>query len=1259
MKAKFTLAAAVLGMAVGSMAQSPDELRIYINPGHGSWTGNDRPNNIIGKPEYSSTNTDTTGFFESNTNLFKGFGMLEALIEMGMPFDRTLNQTGERWQIGAAKDLSQNIVMSRVKNGPFEASNTTSSPNYMLYNRSLPEIAAEVEYNEFDMFVSIHSNAATEASATNYHLFMYRGKNGIQNVAVPGSWEMIEAAAKYSFPNKHASWSHSNVYINGDVDFMGAGKGSTNSLGYYGYLGVMKHGVPGYLVEGYFHTYQPARHRGMNFDVDFEEGRAYARGVAEYFGFDRDKTGDLYGIVRDKHTKFSHAWYKARPGSDDAFLPLNSVDVTLYKDGKELKTYKTDQFYNGAFVFVGLEPGKYTVAVSHPDYKALPEPVEVEVVAGDCVYPQVWLESTDWVTPADNKDTYPDLLDETTAYGAANHYNFKQVYADQNIAELAGKTVKRTIVRGNLLYALALDAAKEPTIVVYNLSDKKTEAVLSTAGMKGNQLKCSDIQVTADGIVVACNSEKLHYSTDQLQEGETERGTLRFYRWENNVNGIPTGDPVNFISTQNSSLWYRTYAGNTFSYRGTLEDGTITVGNPSITGPNFALRTLEIAVSDGANAGEGVHKPMKYGNASANLTTPDMGQYLFIPSPVEEKKVWILTEKQGIIEIDNATTDAASAATDMSGSTLPANMLSGSALRYAGASYIVLNETDGNGAYAGTAMYNVGKGLKNATAIRTDNTGVSTLAADVKAAESLSGLAHGTGAWVDITRDKVTNAIIGAAINMYSLRNGKVSSFTTAGVDQPAVRNHFAYGLDMAKGEDSFTLKFNASNDANDAEIVLTPTTGGDAVVVPVGAIDKGENTVKVNFADLDENTTYNWAVNVKNDAVPYSAPFFTAPGSIKSNSRGGLVWINDPESPNYGLLVVSQGFAQGIDVYNHNLELVQSRVKPQGQNWGATKVNSPYRAGQLNGNVYLCDWSDPAAGYWFFNPSEPATTYDAMGGTRGNAGEHVVDGAIIGGGSTCVAFQGKGEETRMYTFVEDYPTGNGTMNLVRYKVGTQTSWVQKPEKEFTNLTGATLMKGTNVEVVPLENGVFVAQARGAGNNKETEPAFVYMDNDGKILFNSASLEDDLPSCGGGIAITDDLKLMAISEATNGIGMWSVTWKDNVPSFKKLYMIPGSEGAAEVSQMTFDNAGNLYAFHRGNVGAKAYGIRSAASVATTPAPASKALAVKDAGVNDIKVDTDNTPAVYYNLNGVRVEGTPAAGLYIRVSDGKAEKVVVK
>ena len=84
MKSRIVLAAALMTLTAGSVfaqktEKTVDEVRIYINPGHGSWTANDRPMQTIGREAYSSTDTDTTGFFESNTNLQKGFAVYHTL----------------------------------------------------------------------------------------------------------------------------------------------------------------------------------------------------------------------------------------------------------------------------------------------------------------------------------------------------------------------------------------------------------------------------------------------------------------------------------------------------------------------------------------------------------------------------------------------------------------------------------------------------------------------------------------------------------------------------------------------------------------------------------------------------------------------------------------------------------------------------------------------------------------------------------------------------------------------------------------------------------------------------------------------------------------------------------------------------------------------------------------------------------------------------------------------------------------------------
>ncbi|MDY5999638.1 MAG: hypothetical protein SPJ05_05250, partial [Candidatus Limisoma sp.] len=167
----------LVAMTVGSAmaGKTAQEVRIYLNPGHGSWGPNNRPLNTIGRAAYSSANPDTTGFFESNTNIPKLLSMLDCFVDAGVPFDRTLNQTNSNpARVGAALDLRQHIVMSHVKVGPYPYTGDADDDDN-AYNRPLSEIREEVEANNFDIFVSVHSNAAAEGSATNYPLYLYRG----------------------------------------------------------------------------------------------------------------------------------------------------------------------------------------------------------------------------------------------------------------------------------------------------------------------------------------------------------------------------------------------------------------------------------------------------------------------------------------------------------------------------------------------------------------------------------------------------------------------------------------------------------------------------------------------------------------------------------------------------------------------------------------------------------------------------------------------------------------------------------------------------------------------------------------------------------------------------------------------------------------------------------------------------------------------------------------------------------------------------
>lgn len=138
--------ATATALAGGNLTKT--QARIYINPGHGSWGPNDRNMATI-----NHATGDTCGFYESNTNLWKG-------LKMGA--------TLEKWGVPKA-----NIMYSRVKNGPYPY--VKGAADEELYNRNLTEIAEECNAFNTDYFLSIHSDAGTEGGSTNLSLLIYNG----------------------------------------------------------------------------------------------------------------------------------------------------------------------------------------------------------------------------------------------------------------------------------------------------------------------------------------------------------------------------------------------------------------------------------------------------------------------------------------------------------------------------------------------------------------------------------------------------------------------------------------------------------------------------------------------------------------------------------------------------------------------------------------------------------------------------------------------------------------------------------------------------------------------------------------------------------------------------------------------------------------------------------------------------------------------------------------------------------------------------
>ena len=341
------------------MALTASAVKIYIDPGHGGWNADSRNMLTITHPSYN----DTAGFWESNTNLWKAWY-----------FEKKLKDAGYT---------------------------TMKSRNSCFYgeNRELHIIAQESQSFGSDYFVSVHSNAHVDGYTTNYPALIHKGYDNSETNA--GSI----AGEKSLWPHLFAIWSAGMEYNSYYSETSMCIRGGLSMNGWdYGVLNYQYR--PGTLAEGYFHTYQPARHRALNTDWCRQEGLRFARGIKAHFGTGGESKGYIMGYVRTKSREINQTNYTGRSGND-IYYPLNGAKVVLRDaNGKVVKTdsynyaksdalnmgkliYTTDDEYNGVFVYDDLAPGTYSISVhcaGYADYKQ-----NITVTADKTSYTQIFM----------------------------------------------------------------------------------------------------------------------------------------------------------------------------------------------------------------------------------------------------------------------------------------------------------------------------------------------------------------------------------------------------------------------------------------------------------------------------------------------------------------------------------------------------------------------------------------------------------------------------------------------------------------------------------------------------------------------------------------------------------------------------------------------------------------------------------------------------------------------------------------------------
>lgn len=482
------------------------------------------------------------------------------------------------------------------------------------------------------------------------------------------------------------------------------------------------------------------------------------------------------------------------------------------------------------------------------------------------------------------------------------------------------------------------------------------------------------------------------------------------------------------------------------------------------------------------------------------------------------------------------------------------------------------------------------------------------------------------------------------------------------------VRAHYAYDLTTIAGTDAPTVSYKLTGAVKSAEIVLTNRNDANDVVTIDANTTEGFNSVAITDSRLTPGATYDWAVKVNSFAVPATSHFFhEAPAKL--DARGGVGIVTNPDSPAFGRIISSTGYAQGFGLYNQDLTKVgtyHAGMSP----WVADNRSSTYRIAMRDRSVaYACDLSDKGAGYWRFDPENPtAAPENLIGGVNDGTGCFKMPGSstCVGSGATGIGFQGTGNNTKLWVFAEDWPSGNAATKIIltRWDIGSADKITTAVSSSYPQYTGQKTFANQNGSITPATNGIFAAQHRSKGNNTTSVPGFIYTDVDGTLLYNSGSHTDLFQSCAGSVAISDDQSLFAVSGYNENIKIFRVAWNGNVPSFTLLATVNGTGKCNAVSQMAFDPAGNLFAWQHTNnaetAGLFGYSYKNDNPTATTPARATYAIvAVDPAGIDAITVDNDVTPT-YYNIQGIRVDASDLTpGIYIKKTGTKSEKIIIR
>ena len=270
--------------------------------------------------------------------------------------------------------------------------------------------------------------------------------------------------------------------------------------------------------------------------------------------------------------------------------------------------------------------------------------------------------------------------------------------------EIVG-VVKRAIQVGETTIVLTHEADGTPHIyrvtngVAYAVS--QTGVVARDLDNAGDYLSISDIAVTEDGKLVACNYILCQFNDAYVDTGY-KRGVGRYYIWDDLA-----GNPKSWFTSQANGNYYRANVGQTMAVKGTSTNAKVLVScftNAAAGGARHIIHTVQGgSVSSIRN------------NGASNMANPAVGTttYEFTASPRAEQN-WIIDGDLIVpLEFETLTADASNLS---SGTSMDASVLG---KKYNGATYLTIRGmhlmvapyADASGKVAGVKVLDITKGL--------------------------------------------------------------------------------------------------------------------------------------------------------------------------------------------------------------------------------------------------------------------------------------------------------------------------------------------------------------------------------------------------------------------------------------------------------------------------------------------------------------------------------------------------------------------